>query len=208
MTSLIARLAAVLVAFVTALVLTSCTSPASDGHTDHEHADEPAISGKPAGYNADDIAFATNMIPHHEQAVELSALVPDRSTNPELKALAQQISNAQEPEIRTMRVMLVQWNENPDANTGQEGHGGHGAGHEGAMQGMVDEATMAKLETLSGPEFDTLWLQSMIAHHQGAIEMARAELANGDNVDAKRLAQTIVDTQQAEIDQMNQMLRG
>nr|WP_090346025.1 DUF305 domain-containing protein [Mycolicibacterium malmesburyense]CRL78613.1 lipoprotein [Mycolicibacterium malmesburyense] len=208
MTSLIARLAAVLAAFLTALALTSCTSPASDGHTDHEHADEPAISGEPAGYNADDVAFATNMIPHHEQAVELSALVPDRSTNPELKALAQQISGAQEPEIRTMRVMLVQWNENPDANTGQEGHGGHGAGHGGAMQGMVDDATMARLETLSGPEFDTLWLQSMIAHHQGAIEMARAELANGDNVDAKRLAQTIVDTQQAEIDQMNQMLKG
>lgn len=207
MTSLIARLAAVLLALATALLLTSCTSPASDGHTDHEHPDEPAISGQPAGFNADDVAFATNMIPHHEQAVELSALVPDRSTNPELKALAQQISNAQEPEIRTMKVLLVQWKENPEAGTGQEEHGGHGAGH-AAMQGMVDDATMAKLETLSGPEFDTLWLQSMIGHHQGAIEMARAELAKGENVDAKRLAQSIVDTQQAEIDQMNQMLRG
>ncbi|KUI19763.1 DUF305 domain-containing protein [Mycobacterium sp. GA-1285] len=203
MTSLIARLAAVLVAFATTLMLASCTS-ASDGHTDQEHSDEPAISGQPAGYNADDVAFATNMIPHHEQAVELSALVPDRSTNPELKALAEQISKAQEPEIRTMQVLLVQWKENPDADTGHGGHQGHG----GAMEGMVDDATMAKLQTLSGPEFDTLWLQSMIAHHQGAIEMARAELANGENVDAKRLAQTIVDTQQAEIDQMNQMLRG
>lgn len=207
MTSPIARLAAVLAALATALVLTSCTSPASDGHTDHEHSDEPAISGQPAGFNADDVAFATNMIPHHEQAVELSALVPDRSTNPELKTLAEQISNAQEPEIRTMQVLLVQWNENPDAGAGQEGHGGHGGGH-GAMPGMVDDVTMAKLKTLSGAEFDTLWLQSMIAHHQGAIEMARAELANGENVDAKRLAQSIVDTQQAEIDKMNQMLRG
>ncbi|KUI44688.1 DUF305 domain-containing protein [Mycobacterium sp. GA-1199] len=204
MTSLIARLAASLIALATALMLASCTSPASDGHTDHEHSDQPVISGQPAGYNADDVAFATNMIPHHEQAVELSALVPDRSTNPELQALAEQISKAQEPEIRTMQVLLVQWQENPDADTGQGGHEGHG----GAMQGMVDDATMAKLQTLSGPEFDTLWLQSMIAHHQGAIEMARAELANGENVDAKRLAQTIVHTQQAEIDQMNQMLRG
>ncbi|KUI35826.1 DUF305 domain-containing protein [Mycobacterium sp. IS-1590] len=205
MPSLIARLAAVLLALATALMLASCTStPASDGHTDHQHPDEPVISGQPAGYNAADVAFATDMIPHHEQAVELSALVPERSVNPELKALADQISKAQEPEIRTMQVLLVQWKENPDAATGHGGHEGHG----GAMQGMVDDATMAKLQTLSGAEFDTLWLQSMIAHHQGAIEMARAELDNGENADAKRLAQTIVDTQQAEIDQMNQMLRG
>lgn len=204
MTSRITRLAAVLLALATALLLTSCTSTASDDHTNHESSDEPAISGEPAGYNADDIAFATNMIPHHEQAVELSAMVPDRSANPELKALAEQISAAQEPEIRTMKVLLVQWNENPDARAGHGGEEGHG----GAMQGMVDDATMAKLKSLSGAEFDTLWLESMISHHQGAIEMARAELANGANVDAKRLAQTMVDTQQAEIDQMNQMLRG
>ena len=76
------------------------------------------------------------------------------------------------------------------------------------MQGMVDDATMTKLESLNGSEFDTLWLQSMISHHEGAIEMARAEITNGKNVDAKGLAQTIVDTQQAEIGQMKQMLGG
>lgn len=200
MPPLITRLAAVLVAFTTALLLTSCSSPASDTHTDHQPSDEPVISGQPAGFNADDVAFATNMIPHHEQAVELSALVPDRSTNPQVKTLAEQISTAQEPEIRAMRVLLVQWQESES----NPGHGGHG----GDMHGMVDGATMAKLKSLSGPEFDTLWLQSMIAHHHGAIEMAKAELANGENVDAKRLAQTMVDTQQAEIDQMNRMLGG
>jgi uncharacterized protein (DUF305 family) len=73
---------------------------------------------------------------------------------------------------------------------------------------MVDEATMTKLESLNGTEFDTLWLESMISHHQGAIEMAKAEIANGENVDARRLAQTIIDTQQAEIGQMKQMLGG
>ncbi|OBG14029.1 DUF305 domain-containing protein [Mycolicibacterium celeriflavum] len=203
MTSLIARLTTILTALAAALLLASCSSPASDGHTEHQQPEEPVISGEPAGFNADDVAFATNMIPHHKQAVELSALVPERSTNPEVKALAEQISAAQAPEIRAMEVLLVQWNENPDSDTGHGGHGGHGA-----MQGMVDDATMAKLKSLSGPEFDTLWLQSMIGHHQGAIEMAQAELANGENVDAKRLAQTMVDTQQAEIDQMNRMLKG
>ena len=76
------------------------------------------------------------------------------------------------------------------------------------MAGMVDEATMTKLQSLRGTEFDTLWLQSMISHHQGAIEMAKAEVANGQNEDVKRMAQTMIDTQQAEIAQMNQMLKG
>ena len=76
------------------------------------------------------------------------------------------------------------------------------------MAGMVDEGTMTKLGSLNGPEFDKLWLESMISHHQGAIEMAKAEIANGENVDAKRLAQTIIDTQQAELGQMKQMQGG
>ena len=102
-----------------------------------------------------------------------------------------------------MKVFLVQWNENPDSGCRHDGHGGHGA-----MQGMVDDATMARLESLRGAEFDTLWLESMIGHHRGAIEMAKAEIANGDNADAKAMAKTIVTAQQAEIDQMKQMLGG
>jgi uncharacterized protein (DUF305 family) len=195
------RVAAVLAAATAALFLSSCGSPASDGHTGHEHADEPVITGQPAGYNADDVAFATNMIPHHQQAVDLSAMVPDRSTNAGLVALAQQISAAQQPEIDVMKVFLVQWNENPDTNSGHAGHGN-------AMQGMVDAATMTKLESLTGAAFDKLWLESMIGHHQGAIEMANAEIANGDNVDAKDLAKNIVTTQEAEIGQMKQMVGG
>jgi uncharacterized protein (DUF305 family) len=187
--------AAMLAALAAALCLSSCTAPSSDGHTDHEHTDAPA------GYNADDVAFATNMIPHHQQAVELSGLVPDRSTNPALVKLAADIAAAQQPEIETMTAFFVQWNENPDSSTG---HGDHGM----AMQGMVDQATMTELESLNGAEFDTLWLESMISHHQGAIEMAKAEIANGENVDAVGLAKHIVDTQQAEIGQMKQMLGG
>jgi uncharacterized protein (DUF305 family) len=201
MTSVTRRVAAALAALTVALFMSSCSSPASDGHTGHEHADEPVITGQPAGYNADDVAFATNMIPHHQQAVDLSAMVPDRSTNAGLVALAQQISAAQQPEINVMKVFLVQWNENPDTNSGHAGHGN-------AMQGMVDAATMTKLESLTGAEFDKLWLESMIGHHQGAIEMAKAEIANGDNVDAKNLAKNIVTTQEAEIGQMKQMVGG
>ena len=76
------------------------------------------------------------------------------------------------------------------------------------MPGMVDDAALSRLRSLSGKEFDTLWLESMISHHQGAVEMAKAELANGQDAGAKEMAQHIVDTQQAEIDQMKQMLGG
>jgi uncharacterized protein (DUF305 family) len=201
MTSVTRRVAATLAALAVAVFLSSCTTPAPDGHTGHEHTDEPVITGQPAGFNADDVAFATNMIPHHQQAVDLSAMVPERSTNADLIALAQQISAAQQPEINVMKVFLVQWNENPDTNSGHEGHGN-------TMAGMVDDATMTKLKSLTGAEFDKLWLESMIGHHQGAIEMAKAEIANGDNVDAKTLAKNIVTTQEAEIGQMKQMVGG
>ncbi|AQA03532.1 DUF305 domain-containing protein [Mycobacterium sp. MS1601] len=198
------RLAAGVAALAAALFLTACNNPqpASDGHTDHSHESteqEPVIDGEPAAFNDADVSFASMMVPHHEQAVELSALVPDRSTNPELIALAQQIQAAQEPEINTMKAFLVQWNE------GEDTHAGHDMS---TMDGMVAPATMTQLESLQGTEFDTLWLQSMIAHHEGAITMAQAELADGANADAKSLAQHIIDGQQAEIDQMKSMLGG
>jgi uncharacterized protein (DUF305 family) len=192
---------AALAALTAALFLASCSTSASDSHADHPQTDQPVITGQPAGYNADDVAFATNMIPHHQQAVDLSAMVPDRSTNAGLVALADQISAAQQPEINVMNVFLVQWKENPDTNSGHAGHGS-------TTQGMVDAATMTKMESLSGEEFDEMWLASMISHHRGAIEMAKAEIANGDNVDAKMLANNIVTTQEAEIGRMKQMLGG
>jgi uncharacterized protein (DUF305 family) len=199
--TLVARVAAVLAGLAVALFVSSCSNSASNSTAGHRPSEQPVITGAPAGYNADDVAFATNMIPHHQQAVDLSALVPDRSIDPDVVALARQISAAQQPEINVMKVFLVQWNENPDTNSGHAGHGS-------TMQGMVDETTMTKLKSLSGAEFDKLWLESMLRHHQGAIEMAKAELANGDNVDAKSLAKTIVTTQEAEIGQMKQMLGG
>jgi uncharacterized protein (DUF305 family) len=197
-----ARVVAGLAALATAFTMSACSTPSStDAHTDHTQSESsPVISAQPAGFNADDVAFATDMMPHHQQAIAMSALVPDHTTNPQVIALAKDISAAQGPEIETFKALLVQWQENPDSDAG---HGGHG---DMAMNGMVDDATMQRLESLKGAEFDTLWLQSMIGHHQGAIEMAKAELAKGENVDAKQLAQNIVSGQQAEIDQMKQML--
>lgn len=198
MTSACRRIVAVIASLAAALVLSSCTS--SDDHGEHV-ATTTTTSETVAAHNADDIMFAQMMIPHHQQALELSALVPERSSNPAVIALAAKIAAEQQPEINTMKALLLQWDADP---TPASDHGGHGM----TMQGMVDDATMAKLQSLKGAEFDTLWLQSMIGHHQGAIEMAKAQVANGSSADMTTLAKSIITAQQAEIDQMKQMLGG
>ena len=198
---------ALVAAIATALFLSSCTSPAgtsADGHTDHEHGSESSAAASPAANNAADVTFVTGMIPHHQQAVEMSGLVPQRSTDPAVIKLASDISAAQGPEIETMKAFLVQWN--AGAGTDHDAHQGGTDGME--MQGMVDDATMTRLASLKGAEFDKLWLQSMIGHHEGAVTMANTEIADGASPDAKVLAQQIVTAQQAEIGQMKQMLGG
>ncbi|GAC1401148.1 MAG: DUF305 domain-containing protein [Mycobacterium sp.] len=194
-----------LMALAAVLLVSSCASAGSGGHADPAHSDQPVITGQPAAHNADDVAFVTNMIPHHQQAVDLSAMAPDRSTNPQLVALAKQISAAQQPEINVMKVFMVQWTDGAeDPMSPDPGH----AGHAGAVPGMVDDATMTKLKSSSGADFDKLWLESMVNQHEGAVEIAKAEIANGDNVDAKAMAKNIVATQEAEIGQMKQLLGG
>jgi len=101
-----------------------------------------------------------------------------------------------------MRALLLQWDVNPAEMPHESGHAGM------AMQGMIDDATMVKLDSLKGADFDALWLRSMINHHQGAIAMAKVEIADGKNVDMITMATNIVAAQQAEIDQMKQMMGG
>ena len=153
---------ALVAAVATTLLLSSCTSSATDGNTDHAHGGESsaaAASDSPAPNNAADVTFVSGMIPHHQQALDMAGLVPQRSSDPAVIKLASDISAAQDPEIKTMKAFLVQWTSGTD--TGHEGH--DMAGME--MQGMVDDATMTRLGTLKGAEFDKLWLQSMIGHH-------------------------------------------
>jgi len=195
MTSVHTRVAALLAAFATATIVSSCATASKE---DHSVPASGVPTGQAAAHDADDVQFAQLMIPHHEQAVELAAIVPGRSTNPTVIALAEKIAAEQQPEISTMKAMLVQWDVKLES---------HESGHAGmAMQGMVDDATMVKLDNLRGADFDTLWLQSMISHHQGAIAMAKTEIADGSSADLIALAKNIVTAQQAEIDQMKQLL--
>lgn len=188
-------LALLAAAAATILLSSSCSSPASGPQTASPSSSDALA---PAAFNDADVAFVNGMIPHHQQAIDMSALVPTRSTNDAVIKLAAEISAAQTPEIQVMKVLLVQWSAGKD-----DEHQDHG---DKAMDGMMDPATMTKLESLRGAEFDKLWLQSMIGHHEGAITMAQTEVASGANDDAKRLAQQIIAGQQAEITQMKQML--
>ena len=167
--------------------------------------DDEAGSGGGQGFNAQDVSFAREMIPHHEQAVEMSDLIPHRSQNPKVIALATQIKQAQAPEITALTGFLTTFGE-PLESDGSGGHGGHGDSHSG--MGMVSDEDMAKLRAASGPEFDRLFLTGMTAHHEGAVEMARAELSKGEHQPAKDLAQQITTSQEKEISEMRSLLAG
>jgi len=137
------------------------------------------------------------MIPHHQQAVEMAAMADGRAASAEVKDLAAKIKAAQQPEIDTMNQWLTTWGK-PTAAP-EMGHGS--AGH-----GMMSDADMAKMMNAKGAGFDKQFLTMMIAHHEGAITMARDETAKGSNTDAKALAEKIVADQQAEITAMRGML--
>jgi len=147
-----------------------------------------------------DVTFAQQMVPHHQQAVEMAKLVPSRSSNQQVLALASQIQQAQDPEIQTMTGWLQTWGAAAPMTGSMPGM------DHGSMPGMMTSDDMTKLGQVKGAAFDRLWLQMMIQHHQGAVEMAKTELQQGASNEARQLAQQIIDTQQKEIATMNQLL--
>jgi uncharacterized protein (DUF305 family) len=155
-------------------------------------------------FNDADVSFATDMIPHHQQAVQMAEMAADHAGSPEVKQLADDIAAAQGPEIDTMTGWLEAWGQAAPADSMDHGDMGHDSA--GAMPGMMDAETMDKLEQATGDEFDQTFLTSMIEHHQGAIEMARTEQADGENPDALALAEQVEKDQQAEIAKMRAML--
>jgi uncharacterized protein (DUF305 family) len=194
----VSLVAALVLIFIT--TMTSCGHSATDAHGGHD-ASDTTHGGKPAAHNAADVAFARNMLPHHQQGVELAAMVPARTTNPDLRVIAAHIGADQQAEIQTLDLLLAQWHEqaHPDG-------GGH-AGHNGmTMMGMVDQSTIDELQHLDGSAFDTLWARSMIGHHRGAVRMAQDEIAYGHSVDAIRVATLIVEAQQREIAIMTHLI--
>ncbi|MFJ9552583.1 DUF305 domain-containing protein [Nocardiopsis sp. NPDC101807] len=187
-------LASAAAAVAAALLLASCGGT-GDGPAP-EAADRSA-----AAFNGADVEFARMMIPHHRQAVEMSELARTRAGE-DVRALAEEIEAAQGPEIDRMNGLLEAWGEDTGdtGDTGAEDHAG--------MDGMLSQEQMAELERAEGEAFDTLFLELMVLHHEGAVAMAETELEEGADPEARELAQEIVDAQRSEIELMDTMLGG
>jgi uncharacterized protein (DUF305 family) len=155
-----------------------------------------------AEHNDADTAFAQMMVVHHEGAVEMADLAASDATTEEVRALAERISAAQGPEIDLMTTWLEQWGEpGPDeADMGGMDHGGMDMGE------LSQEEAMAELEAAEGVELDRRFLELMVEHHRGAVDMARDQLDAGADPAAVTLAEQIIDAQEAEIAEMESML--
>ncbi|MBJ7466296.1 MAG: DUF305 domain-containing protein, partial [Mycolicibacterium sp.] len=166
--------------------------------------------------------FAQGMIPHHEQAIEMSdMLLGKQGVDPAVVSLADKIKGAQAPEIETMQGWLQQWGVPAAPATSGAGMPGHNMpGHDmsggggmgdmpgmgGGGHGMMSDADMAALQNAQGADAGRLFLEQMIEHHEGAIVMAQQEIDNGQFPAALDMARSIVSSQQAEIDEMQTLL--
>ena len=155
----------------------------------------PAVA---ADHNTADTMFAQMMIPHHKQAVEMSdIMLKKQGLNPKVSALATRIKAEQNPEITTMTGWLKSWNESAQMSGGMPG---------GGKDGMMSGDDMLKLEAAQGTEAANLFLTQMIAHHEGAVMMAKTETTDGKNPDAVQLSKSIVTSQEAEMQEMKDLL--
>ncbi len=146
-------------------------------------------------HNSADAMFAQMMIPHHAEAVEMSDIMLAKTgIDPQITTLATQIKAAQGPEIEKMTDWLKGWGETSTMS------GNH------SMNGMMSPSDLDKLTAAQGAEASKLFLTQMLAHHEGAVEMARTEIANGKNADAIALAKNIVASQETEIEDMKDLL--
>jgi uncharacterized protein (DUF305 family) len=194
-------------AAVTALIVLSACGGAdtsSGSGMDHGGMTTSAAPSSGTAVNDADVAFAQSMIKHHQQAIEMAAVADSRAAGTDVKQLAAKIRQAQQPEIDTMSKWLTAWGQ-PAPMPSMESS--MPSMDHGSMPGEMTEADMTELMSAKGAAFDKQFLTMMISHHEGAIEMARQEVAQGSNPDAKTLAEKIINDQQAEITTMKDMLK-
>lgn len=200
--SLLRRAALGATAVAAALVLAACGS--DDGSDTGSGAQTPASASAEdtaGAHNDQDVSFAQDMIPHHQQAIQMAEMAAAQASSAEVKDLAARIEKAQDPEIETMSGWLKTWGEDvPSSMPGMDHSGGSG------MPGMMDTEDMNKLMEASGADFDTMFLTMMVEHHEGAVEMATTETDKGRYGPAKKLADDIITAQTAEIEEMNKLL--
>ena len=193
-------------ALAASLGLAGCAtgSGSSGGNTmPMDHGSSAPMSSMMPDANADhnqaDIMFSQMMIPHHQQAVEMSDILLAKPDIPApVASLATRMKDAQTPEIKQMTGWLEGWN----VPTMMGDHSGHGMG------GMVDDDGIARLRAAQGTDAARLFLQQMTGHHEGAIDMARQEISSGKYPQTIQLARDIIKAQEAEITEMKELLAG
>lgn len=147
-----------------------------------------------AGYNAADVRFARMVIPHHLQAMDMTILARTQAGDQWVRDLAMKITDTRDPQIRTAKGWLDEWGEEP-------------LPRDHRMPGMASKADISRLSQLSGLEFDRLFIELMIEHHRGSIEVAQQEQAEGAFAEAKAMADALVTGQRAEIKEMRDYLK-
>lgn len=180
---------------------------ACGGSSDSSSASQPqttdsasaAVTESLGDFNDADVMFAQMMIPHHEQAIEMAdiALDPAVGASDEVKGFATRIKAAQDPEIAAMKSYLASWGAPLSPDDGMD--------HGSMMEGMLSVEELDELATLTGTEFDIRWAEAMIAHHEGAVAMAKDVISDGVNSATRQLAEQIIATQETEIVELTPM---
>lgn len=185
----IKRAVATIFIAIVALSLSGCSS-ASDMGMEHEgHS-----SGASGDLSSDEIMFLQMMIPHHQQAIDISNLAMKSSQDAELIELAKIIARDQAAEIKQMKAWLA------DAGASEDmGHSMDGMG------GMLSDEELTALSAATGKEFDVLWLKGMTEHHDGAIHMTQM-IEDAQNPDIKAFGTKVIKDQSEQIAQMKKML--
>lgn len=156
----------------------------------------PAVeSSSGSDFNNADVMFMNMMIIHHDQAIEMAELAPNRTDNGEILALSRNISESQ----RAENSQMAEWLEELGYQRPRNGH---------RMAGMATEEEMEKLRESKGREFDLLFSELMIAHHRGGIRMAQTFIERGHNPELIEMEKNMVKTQQAEIERMLEWRKG
>jgi uncharacterized protein (DUF305 family) len=189
------------------VVLAGCsdapaTPAAGSSATDETSADQSAE------FNGADVTFAQGMIPHHEGALTMAEVATNRASDPRVVDLAERIEAGQDPEIDLLTGWLEEWGQPRPDDSGDMGGMDHGSGDMGGRDHGSEGMGRMGMENMpaAGPEFDRMWLEAMIEHHEGAVEMARTEIGDGRNAEAVDLARLISETQTQEIEEMQQLL--
>ena len=186
---------------LTTVVAMGCISLAacSGGESADSDSSPSDNASSDAVWNDADVKFVQGMIPHHEQAVEMSDMMTGRIVSEATAVLAEQIRASQTAEVSLMQGFLAEWGVELDPHAGHSGD--HSMG-----EGMMSDEQLDELMSTDGVDFERMWLTMMLEHHKGAIAMASAVMADGAEPRVRALAEAIITAQEAEIAQIEAQL--